>query len=97
VGAADTFRISRDEELARFLSEKADAGFIMEEFIDGTIFTFDGLTDGQERIVFCSWLQYGSGMMELVNEQLDVFLHPQGNTGRSGGGGTPGRAGLRHP
>ncbi|MGC9372494.1 MAG: ATP-grasp domain-containing protein [Thermovirgaceae bacterium] len=75
VGAADTFRISRDEELARFLSEKADAEFIMEEFIDGRIFTFDGLTDGQGRIVFCSSLQYGSGMMELENEQLDVFFY----------------------
>lgn len=75
VGASDTFLIATDGELAQFLSEKAGAGFIMEEYIHGRIFTFDGLADRSGRIVFCSSLQYGAGMMESVNEQLDVFFH----------------------
>ena len=47
----------------------------MEEFISGVIFTFDGLTDRDGRIVFCSSLRYNMGMMEQVNEQLDVMFH----------------------
>lgn len=75
VGAANTFKIRNADDLKSFFSAKPEGDFLMEEFISGVIFTFDGLTDRDGRIVFCSSLRYNMGMMEQVNEQLDVMFH----------------------
>jgi hypothetical protein len=45
----------------------------MEPFIDGTILTYDGLTDQNGEVVFASSLQYSKGIMEVVNEDLDIY------------------------
>ncbi|HOO90630.1 MAG TPA: ATP-grasp domain-containing protein [Syntrophales bacterium] len=75
VGASNTFRIESEKDLEDFFAKKPEGDFIMEEFITGTIFTFDGLTDRDGRILFCSSLRYSAGMMEYVNDQLDVVFH----------------------
>ena len=75
VGASDTFKISNADELESFFSVKPEGDFIMEEFISGVIYTFDGLTDSDGRIIFRSSLRYNMGMMEQVNDQLDVMFY----------------------
>ena len=74
MGAAYTYKISDDDALAAFFAEKPPIDFILEEFIDGEINTFDGLTDQDGNVVFASSFQYG-GVMEMVVDQIDVFFH----------------------
>ena len=45
VGAAKTFKLHNKNELEAFFSFKPDVDYILEEFIEGDIITFDGLTD----------------------------------------------------
>jgi biotin carboxylase len=75
VGAAATFRIDRAEELEGFFAQKPDVDYIMEEFVDGRICTFDGLADRDGNPVFYTSHEYSQGIMETVNEQLDIYYY----------------------
>jgi hypothetical protein len=68
-GAANTFKISDPEELDRFF-ESAPIGieFIAEKFIDGTIYTYDGLVGRNGDILFESSTFYGMSVMDVVND-----------------------------
>jgi hypothetical protein len=73
VGALHTYKIRNDAELTAFFRSKPDVEFIMEEFIDGDIMSFDGLTDRDGKIVFCTGHAYMSGIMETVNEDEHIY------------------------
>lgn len=75
VGAADTYKIKDHQELLGFFNNKLDLDYIMEEYIEGKIHTFDGLTDKNGNIVFSSSMVYKGGIMETVNEGLDMYYY----------------------
>ncbi len=75
VGALDTFKIHNKEELLSFIEQKPAHDYIMEGFINGTIFTFDGLTDRDGNIIFCTAHRYSQGIMEVVNNEDHVFYY----------------------
>ncbi len=75
VGAAATYKIHNLEELKQFFEQKPPVDYIMEEFIDGVICTFDGLADQDGLPVFHSSLQYSQGIMEAVNDDADVYYY----------------------
>lgn len=79
VGASDTWRISSDEELSHFFVERNSAEtFIMEEFIDGDIVTFDGLTDQDGNIVFSQNMVYDKPALEIISQNMESFvLYPK--------------------
>ncbi|MBI5244859.1 MAG: ATP-grasp domain-containing protein [Elusimicrobia bacterium] len=69
VGAHATFRIDDDAGLERFFAKKDPAvPYIIEEFLEGDIQSFDGLTDPEGRIVFSASHQFSIGIMAAVNE-----------------------------
>ena len=72
VGAAHTFKLESESDVAGFVAHKPDLDFIVEEFVDGELLTYDGLTDASGEVVFDSTLTYSSGVMEALNEQLDL-------------------------
>jgi len=47
----------------------------MEEFIEGTICSFDGLADRNGNIVFHTSHVFSQGIMETVNEDRDIFYY----------------------
>ena len=73
VGALNTYKIANDAELAAFYAAKPEIDYILEEFIDGDIMSFDGLTDHDGRIVFCTGHVYMGGIMETVNEDEHIW------------------------
>ncbi|MFW5855371.1 MAG: ATP-grasp domain-containing protein, partial [Thermodesulfobacteriota bacterium] len=75
VGAADTFLIHNDEEREAFLVKKHKVRYIMEEFIQGDLVSFDGLTDQDGQIVFHTAHVFSQGIMETVNEDRDLFYY----------------------
>ena len=75
VGAAQTFKIHDEGELEAYFRAKPPVEYIVEEFIDASIVTYDGLVDRDGRIVFDASLQYSRGIMEVVNEDSDVWYH----------------------
>lgn len=75
VGAAKTFKIHNQKELEAFFKQKPDIDYIMEEFVEGVICTFDGLTDREGNLVFYTSHQYNQGIMEVVNDDADVYYY----------------------
>jgi biotin carboxylase len=75
VGAAHTYRINDDAQLARFFEAKPPIDYIMEEFISGVIYSFDGLADREGNPVFYTAHVFSQGIMETVNEDQDLYYH----------------------
>ena len=73
VGAARTYKLESDTDVERYLLEKPDVDYIVEEFIGGELLTYDGLTGRAGEIVFDSTFHYSSGVMEAVNQSLDLY------------------------
>ena len=75
VGASNTYRINNEEDLVKFFAHRSHHPYIMEEFIEGQIHTFDGLVDDKGNIVFYTSHVYNDGIMECVLDQLDVTFY----------------------
>jgi hypothetical protein len=66
VGAARTYRLEDDRDLAAYLADKPPAEYIVEEAIEGELLTYDGLADREGRVVFDSTLVYGISVLDAV-------------------------------
>jgi phosphoribosylaminoimidazole carboxylase (NCAIR synthetase) len=72
VGALNTFRIDSDAGLAAFFNAKPPVDYLMEEFIAGTIHSFDGLADRAGNPLFLTGHLFSQGIMETVNEARHI-------------------------
>ena len=79
VGAAKTYKIHDPFEFEHYLRDKLPCEYILEEFISGEIVTFDGLTDKDGRILFTSSLRYSAGVMDVVNQDGDIYYYSARN------------------
>jgi len=75
VGAAATYKIGNDDDLASFFAEKPAVDYMMEAFVSGALYSFDGLVDRSGRIVFYTSHFFSQGIMETVNEDLDILYY----------------------
>lgn len=75
VGAAKTYKINGEEDLQTFWRNKLPTPYLLEEFVSGQIFTFDGLVDQNGKIVFYTSHAYSQGIMETVNEDRDIYYY----------------------
>ncbi len=75
VGAAHTYRINNHDELSQFFATKPPVDYIMEEFIRGVIYSFDGLAGHDSRPVFYTSHVFAQGIMETVNEDCDLYYY----------------------
>lgn len=77
VGAAATYRLDSDADLDDFLASKIDVPYIMEEFVDGTIETYDGIVDLENEVVFETSHVFPEPVMNVVNDSLDLGYYSQ--------------------
>ena len=75
VGALSTFKINSLEELRSVFEKKAPVDYIFEEFVPGSIYTFDGLTNQHGRLIFYTSHTYSQGVMETVNDESDIYYY----------------------
>lgn len=75
VGALDTFMIDDREQLLSFVENKPAHEYILEGFVKGTIFSFDGLADRDGNIIFCTAHTYSQGIMEVVNNADHIYYY----------------------
>ena len=78
-GAEATYKLKNDAELEAFYADLPAVQYIMEEFIDGTIVSFDGVADSN-----CVPLFYTSNvvpipMIDIVNSMGDLSYWTQKN------------------
>jgi ATP-grasp domain len=73
VGAGGIHKVIDETQLKRLLSE-INGDYILEEFIDAKIVTYDGLVDANGGILFENSLIYGDGVLEYVLGK-DTFFY----------------------
>ncbi|MDE6585874.1 MAG: ATP-grasp domain-containing protein [Clostridia bacterium] len=66
VGANATYKIKNENELVDFMSGKPQ-GYIMEEYIDGIVNSYDAIVDGSGNPVFETGLCETASIMDIVN------------------------------
>lgn len=77
VGASDTWKLNSDEEFRQFWDSRQDKAYIMEEFVPGHIETFDGITDGDCHILFCTGQVMARNPMEMLHGSGENFSYTQ--------------------
>ena len=73
VGASDSFALHNEKEVRDFLSKSIPETYIMEEYIDGYIVSFDGVCDDSGDVVFCSTTHFPTPVADVVNTLADEF------------------------
>ena len=67
VGACDTFRIDSEAALDDFLRRRLKVPYIMEEFIDGDVVSYDAIIDGKGEPIFETGNITLGSIMDIVN------------------------------
>ncbi len=78
VGASSTYKLQNDDEVAYFFATKDhNITYIMEEFINGHVETFDGITDSNKNILISSSHVMLNSIMDTVNTASDTAFYFQ--------------------
>lgn len=77
VGANSTCRIRNEKELRAFYQQEHHTQYIMEEYVPGTIVSFDGLTDQDGKIIFQTAHTFPEPIMNVVNEKKECTYYSE--------------------
>ncbi len=75
VGASHTYKIENDNDLDLFFSTKPNLPYLMEEFIDGDIVSYDVITDKEANPLFESMTEWPPSIADIVNKELDLAYY----------------------
>ena len=76
VGASHTFKLSSDQDLLQFFNEKeADTQYIMEEFIDAEVNSYDAVIDSNGDPMFETGNVTPDSIMDIVNNSDNSIYH----------------------
>lgn len=75
MGASAVLRLPDEEALAAFFRNKPQGDYLLEEYMDGELWSFDGLAGRDGRAVFTAALCFGSGILEVARGERDLFYH----------------------
>lgn len=75
VGAAQTYKISNHDELVHFWNTKPYELYIMEEFIDGELMSFDGICDSNSNVLLAFNEIFPIPIAEAVNKGTDMHYY----------------------
>lgn len=80
VGASHTFKLKNDEDMYNFFNEKwSDTLYIMEEFINGEIISYDAIIDSKGEPLFETGNVTPFSLMDVVNENDNSIYYIQKN------------------
>lgn len=71
-GAEATYKLKTDADLADFYAQPHDTEYIMEEFINGTIVSFDGVADSNCVPLFYTSEYFPTPIIDIVNQGGDL-------------------------
>jgi len=75
VGASDSYSIKNTAEIDSFLSKSLPEPYIIEEYVDGYIVSFDGICNSKSEVVFATSDHFPKPVAELVNTQSDYYYY----------------------
>ena len=75
VGAAATYKLHNETELRDFYSHLPEVQYVMEEFINGSIVSYDGICNSNRDIIFETCHFYTEPIMDVVNKGLELCYY----------------------
>ena len=75
VGAANTYKIENDDDFNEFFRTKPNVPYVMEEFIEGDICSYDAITNSKCEPIFESMTVWPPSIADIVNLDLDLSYY----------------------
>ncbi|MBR3457059.1 MAG: carbamoylphosphate synthase large subunit [Selenomonadaceae bacterium] len=75
VGACDTYKLEKDEDLAKFFAALPEVPYVMEEFITGDICSYDAILDADSNPLLESMTVWPPSVMDILQKQLDLSYY----------------------
>ncbi|MBQ6456790.1 MAG: carbamoylphosphate synthase large subunit [Mogibacterium sp.] len=75
VGAADTWKLEKEEDLAWFYDNLPDHPYVMEEFVYGNIYSYDAICNAEGEVLFESSNWFPPSIADMVNKGLDLAYY----------------------
>jgi hypothetical protein len=73
VGSQVSFKLKDESQLLDFFARKPEQPFILEEFIDGDIYSFDGMSNDTGEVVFYTGHHFPNNIASIVNEDAETY------------------------
>ncbi|MCK5072473.1 MAG: ATP-grasp domain-containing protein [Bacteriovoracaceae bacterium] len=67
VGAQGVYKIKNEKELKHILKNINNEPYILEEFLEGKLVSYDGLVNSNGKIIFENSFSYSSGVLDFVH------------------------------
>ncbi len=78
-GAKGTLRISSDSELEWFFWEKPTQSYIIEEFVQGNIYSYDAIINSKGEPLYESMAEWPPSILDIVEDQKDLSYYVAAN------------------
>ncbi len=75
VGAANTWKLSSDLELERFFGDLPQIPYVMEEFIEGDLVSYEAILDSKGDPLFENMSVFPIPVMDAVNDDLNLTYY----------------------
>lgn len=75
VGAAATYKISNEEQLKDFYNQEHITQYIMEEYVNGLIISYDGIANMNKEVLFETSHIFPNPIMDVVNNQASMYYY----------------------
>lgn len=75
VGASNTYKINNEEDLIAFHNETLPEPYIIEEYLEGYITSFDGIADENSDVIICFNETFPTPIATVVRENTDVYYY----------------------
>jgi Biotin carboxylase len=75
VGSQSTFKLLNETDIDNFFLKKRPVDYICEEFIDGVIVSFDGVSNSKGDVIFCDSHHFMPSVAEIVEKHLDDMYY----------------------
>ena len=75
VGAIATYKLTCENDLRNFFAEKPDHPYLMEEFVSGSVTTYDGVCNSKGEVLFAASHITRNSIMDMVNEGVPTYYY----------------------
>ena len=75
VGAIATYKLESDEDVRQFFETKPDIEYLMEEFVPGSVTTYDGVCNSKGEVLFAASHITKNSIMDMVNKGVPTYYY----------------------
>ncbi len=75
VGSQHTFKIDKEEDIDNFFEKKEKVDYIVEEYIHGTIVSYDGISNSKGDVLFADSEVFSPSIAAVAEGNLDEYYY----------------------